>query len=206
MASSGIKINNKKRKSFAGSSSGVADGVSPSPSEPKKREGGVPEKSEGSKKKKRKKSKKGTKKKNDGGGGGGKNDAKESGDGSDGKVDLTAEANAYVETWGKNRVSWKFNKKTQTYLLKKCYDPSVLPKANFSIFLKYIDGLQGGGRATTLKKAKEILEVESLLKGEEGKHAVEVGASDEVLIAIKRRKKLQRIRLARANAIARVLA
>ena len=137
MASSGFKINNKKRKSFAGSSSGVADGVSPSPSEPKKREGGVPEKSEGSKKKKRKKSKKGTKKKNDGGGGGGKNDAKESGDGSDGKVDLTAEANAYVETWGKNRVSWKFNKKTQTYLLKKCYDPSVLPKVNFSIFQKF---------------------------------------------------------------------
>ena len=57
-----------------------------------------------------------------------------------------------------------------------------------------------------LKKAKEILEVESLLKDEEGNDAVEADANEEMLAAIKRRKKLQRIRLARANAIARTLA
>ena len=82
----------------------------------------------------------------------------------------------------------------------------MLPKANFSIFLQYIDGLKGGARDTTLKKAKEILEVESLLKDEEGNDAVEADANEEMLAAIKRRKKLQRIRLARANAIARTLA
>ena len=48
--------------------------------------------------------------------------------------------------------------------------------------------------------------MESILQDEEGNDEVEADATEEMLVAIKRRKKLQRIRLARANAIARLLA
>jgi hypothetical protein len=118
-------------------------------------------------------------------------------------VDLTKEAGEYIELWSKARESWKFNKKTQTYLLKHCYDPAELSKENFPAFLQYIDGLQGHARSTSLKKAQEILNVEELAEEEDANN--DDALSDDIREAVKRQKKLRRIRLARANAIARIL-
>ena len=57
-----------------------------------------------------------------------------------------AEAHAYLSAW-KHKSSgegfWKFNKNTQSWLLRHMYEIEKVPKATFSIFMEYIDGLNG---------------------------------------------------------------
>jgi len=53
---------------------------------------------------------------------------------------------AYLSTW-KHRASgqgvWKFNKNTQSWLIKHMYDCDVIPKGTFTLLVGYIEGLKG---------------------------------------------------------------
>lgn len=56
---------------------------------------------------------------------------------------------------------WKFNKATQAWLLRHCYDSDKVPKENFRLLLRYIDGLKGAARERLRTEAGAIV----LLKG-----------------------------------------
>jgi len=53
---------------------------------------------------------------------------------------------AYLSSW-KHRSSgegvWKFNKNTQSWLIKNMYDCDKIPKGTFSLLIDYIGGLKG---------------------------------------------------------------
>jgi hypothetical protein len=56
------------------------------------------------------------------------------------------EAHSYLSTWkvkGEMQGVWKFNKNTQSWLIRKMYNSELLPKASFVIMLSYLEGLQG---------------------------------------------------------------
>lgn len=56
------------------------------------------------------------------------------------------EAHNYLTTW-KNKDAapgvWKFNKNTQSWLIRKMYDAEMIPKAIFAILMEYLAGLHG---------------------------------------------------------------
>ena len=66
------------------------------------------------------------------------------------------EAHNYLSTW-KNRESapgvWKFNKNTQSWLLRHMYDSEKVPKTAFGLLMEYLDGLQGAMRERTNEDA-----------------------------------------------------
>ena len=70
------------------------------------------------------------------------------------------DAIAYLATYATSKEAWKFNKKTQTYLLKwfahraGCHS---LPKSSFDHFLLYIQGMQGAAAVQLLASAKAVL-------------------------------------------------
>lgn len=66
------------------------------------------------------------------------------------------EAAAYLSCWKHKDVAggWKFNKNTQSWLLRHQYDSDKVPKASFGILLDYLKGLQGNIRTRTIEDAK----------------------------------------------------
>ena len=118
-----------------------------------------------------------------------------------GSVSLDMQASNYLEKFVNDKDNWKFNKKIQVWLLKNAFDPSAIKKNVFPLFLEYLKGLKGISRETTLKKAKDILEVESVMKSNDDGDLNEANSD-----AFKKQKKRARIRLKRANAIAKMLA
>jgi len=66
---------------------------------------------------------------------------------------------AYLQAWeSRNEGSgWRFNKANQIWLLKHCYDSKQVPKEDFAILLKYLEGLQGAARERTVEEAKAIV-------------------------------------------------
>ena len=110
----------------------------------------------------------------------------------------------YLELWHEDKDHWKFNKNRQVWLLQNMFHPSSIDKTSFKILLKYLEGLKGAARQTTLRQAQAILE--------EGV-AVVVDTSEvigvDAAVVEKHRKsteKLRRIRYGRADALARILA
>ena len=158
------------------------------------------EKSETKKKKKKKKRKKSSIDNNND-----NKDIKQVNNKNDKKIiNLETEAADYLESFVNDKDNWKFKKKIQVWLLKNAFDPSAIKKTVFPSFLEYLKGLKGISKDLTLKKAKDILEVESLLKDDDGDNNDKSNQQDSD--AFKRQKKRARIRLKRANAIAKVLA
>ena len=120
-------------------------------------------------------------------------------------IDLQTEAASYLVMFVEDKDKWKFKKKIQVWLLKNAFDPSAIRKNVFPAFLKYLKGLKGISKDITLKKAKDILEVESLLKDDDDNDDKSSGIDRQNNEAFKRQKKRARIRLKRANAIAKIL-
>lgn len=61
-----------------------------------------------------------------------------------------SEAATYLEEWkqskqqdAKNESNWKFNKNTQSWLIRHMYDADKIPKATFALLLEYLAGLEG---------------------------------------------------------------
>jgi len=61
-----------------------------------------------------------------------------------------SEAATYLEEWKqskqqdtKKESNWKFNKNTQSWLIRHMYDADKIPKATFALLLEYLAGLEG---------------------------------------------------------------
>ena len=61
---------------------------------------------------------------------------------------LISEALAYLRAWQKRDEGseWKFRKATQSFLLSAMWRADVIPKHDFEIALRYLQGMQGGAR------------------------------------------------------------
>ena len=118
---------------------------------------------------------------------------------------LSEEAREYLEMWkakgdggdGKSGAGgrpWKFKKKVQIWIVKHMYDAALVPKASFALALEYLDGMKGAARTDTYKEACAIME-EPPIAADGGK-----GPADDA-----KRRKADRVRRSRANAVARLL-
>ncbi|XP_067329256.1 uncharacterized protein C7orf50 homolog [Anolis sagrei] len=63
----------------------------------------------------------------------------------------------YLTSWSENPKEWKFQKTRQTWLLTHMYDKEKVPDKYFSILLRYLEGLQGNARDTTVQKAEALM-------------------------------------------------
>ena len=68
----------------------------------------------------------------------------------------TPAAIEYLRQWHNDRSNWKFMKGRQIWLLKHIFDPKLIGKDDFKLFLAYTDGLQGHGRDILLEKARKL--------------------------------------------------
>lgn len=53
------------------------------------------------------------------------------------------EAQEYLSLWKYSQETWKFNKNTQSWVLRHMYDVEKIPKATFGILMDYLEGLKG---------------------------------------------------------------
>jgi hypothetical protein len=113
------------------------------------------------------------------------------------------EAVEYLRLWEEDRSNWKFKKHRQVWLLQNMFHPSSVGRDSFKILLRYLEGMKGAARQTTLKQAQAILE-----EGVETQTGVEVEGVDQAVVDKQRKatEKLRRIRFGRADALARILA
>lgn len=63
------------------------------------------------------------------------------------------EAQSYLSLWQQQQNQgndddplWKFNKNTQSWLIRNMYDIEKLPKSSFSIMISYLEALKGASR------------------------------------------------------------
>ena len=55
------------------------------------------------------------------------------------------EAAGYLTNWKNHRKEWKFNKNTQSWLIRHMYEADKVSKGTFTLLLDYLEGLQGKG-------------------------------------------------------------
>ena len=55
------------------------------------------------------------------------------------------EAAGYLSNWKQYRQQWKFNKNTQSWLIRHMYEADKVAKGSFTILLEYLGGLQSDG-------------------------------------------------------------
>ncbi|XP_032086875.1 uncharacterized protein C7orf50 homolog [Thamnophis elegans] len=63
----------------------------------------------------------------------------------------------YLTSWSASPQGWRFQKTRQTWLLLHMYDKEKVPDQYFSILLRYLEGLQGRARDTTVQKAEALM-------------------------------------------------
>jgi WKF domain len=56
------------------------------------------------------------------------------------------EAMAYLEQWKVARGEWKFNKNTQSWLIRHMYDAALVPKHTFQVLLEYLHDCHDDGK------------------------------------------------------------
>ena len=90
------------------------------------------------------------------------------------------EAAGYLNNWKQYRQQWKFNKNTQSWLIRHMYEPDKVTKHSFAILLEYLHGLKGEGakeriiqdatrRALRYKKNSEEDNASSATKSDDNK-------------------------------------
>eukprot|EP00956_Cyclotella_meneghiniana_P027188 scaffold60435_cov69-Cyclotella_meneghiniana.AAC.10 len=67
------------------------------------------------------------------------------------KVKDPREGDSYLSLWKHHRTTWKFNKNTQSWLLRHCYNADKVNKTTFALLVEYIS--QGGD--TTRRRVEE---------------------------------------------------
>lgn len=55
-----------------------------------------------------------------------------------------SEAVEYLKQWKHEKTTWKFNKNTQSWIIRHMYDAEKLDKSAFTLVTEYLQGLQGG--------------------------------------------------------------
>lgn len=68
-----------------------------------------------------------------------------------------SEAASYLSAWNHRDAggAWKFNKNTQSWLLRHMYQADKVTKGTFSLLLKYLGGLQGSTRTRAIADARK---------------------------------------------------
>lgn len=94
----------------------------------------------------------------------------------------------YLQTWKNDRKNWKFNKNTQSWLIRHMYQADKLQKGTFQILMEYLQGLQGGTtkqrilvdastRAMRYREYEKKLEKKEVLAGDD---AEEIGKDKDI--------------------------
>jgi hypothetical protein len=63
----------------------------------------------------------------------------------------------YLEKWKNDRINWKFNKTTQSKLVRQWPQTSYFSKTHFKLFLEYITQLKGQSRLHLFRQAKTMM-------------------------------------------------
>ena len=88
---------------------------------------------------------------------------------------------AYIESKADNanesqKAAWKFNKNTQTWLIRHMYNAEVVSKSTFALLLEYFRGLQGNTKSRVLQEATDrVLQYKEFEKKQEAQN----GNADE---------------------------
>ncbi|KAM4715972.1 protein cholesin isoform 1-T3 [Anableps anableps] len=64
----------------------------------------------------------------------------------------------YLTCWAERRSEWKFQKIRQTWLLQHMFDSEKVSDDTFAVLLRYLDGLFGRAKETTVQKALMLVE------------------------------------------------
>ena len=66
------------------------------------------------------------------------------------------EAASYLSSWKHQGAggAWKFNKNTQSWLLRHCFEPEKVSKPTFALLLEYLKGLKGTTRTRMIADAQ----------------------------------------------------
>lgn len=67
------------------------------------------------------------------------------------------EALNYLVLWKNSKANWKFNKNTQTWLIRHMYDVSKVPKHSFEILLEYLQSGSSNMERVTQDATKRAL-------------------------------------------------
>ena len=59
-----------------------------------------------------------------------------------------SEAIEYLKQWKQDKSNWKFNKNTQSWIIRHMYDAEKVDKPAFALVTEYLQGLQGGTAKT----------------------------------------------------------
>ncbi|XP_056018477.1 uncharacterized protein LOC125670802 isoform X3 [Ostrea edulis] len=73
-------------------------------------------------------------------------------------VKADKQASEYLHQWASNKESWKFQKVRQVWLLKNMYSEDKVTNDDFTILLRYLDGMKGRSREVTAEQAEKIIE------------------------------------------------
>ena len=64
-----------------------------------------------------------------------------------------SEASNYLILWSLSRSDWRFNKNTQSWLLRHMYNDVLVSKSAFKLLLEYVKTIKGKGKDNVLKEA-----------------------------------------------------
>jgi hypothetical protein len=64
-----------------------------------------------------------------------------------------SEAAEYLQTWKDEKDKWKFNKNTQSWLIRHMYEDDKLTKTTFQTLLEYLNGLPEVGKTRVVAAA-----------------------------------------------------
>jgi hypothetical protein len=87
------------------------------------------------------------------------------------------EAATYLQDWKESKTmaksSWKFNKNTQSWLIRHMYQVDKVPKREFELLMEYLEGLQGSTTksrivADATRRAKRYKELAKKMEENEG--------------------------------------
>ncbi|KER23795.1 hypothetical protein T265_08385 [Opisthorchis viverrini] len=63
----------------------------------------------------------------------------------------------YLHTWDTDQEHWKFRKNQQTWLINHVFNPQLIPRPEFRIFLQYVKGLVGSARQILVARCEQIM-------------------------------------------------
>ncbi|GAA48961.1 hypothetical protein CLF_102269 [Clonorchis sinensis] len=64
----------------------------------------------------------------------------------------------YLHTWNTDQEHWKFRKNQQTWLINHVFNPRLIPRPEFRIFLQYVKGLVGSARQILVGRCEQIVD------------------------------------------------
>lgn len=101
----------------------------------------------------------------------------------------------YLTSWATDKEQWKFQKLRQTWLLQHMYDAEKVPDSYFKILLKYLAGLKGQAKDTTIEKAESIMRKSEKEDVEEEAEKAEEKAEEEKGSPVdeKKKKRVRRV-------------